>query len=734
MQLRTKFFISALVIALISLWTLFLFPRYAIMRGINGATKEVSALVREDNRRLFDNQRLIASDLFVRLVRHIKVFFLLFEQIPEVQKTLTFPSLDAPVEKRREGLEHIWYTLANLSSQNPNLGMLQLDSEDGKQHALLTPVGAHVYAFRIQPSSFPQIIQVVRSDEKYLGLPFHAGYVLISATAGQEEVATWQKHIKQFEEQFQWPREYDIKRLFFDSYTKEAEMLEWFRKTQLLRFLAPLVASSLVENPSLVPLGMIVMEQPGEAYGVLTAEAMHVQPMMDAAVLYANNLPDPGAPPMTRDISIVASPSLQHLFVTGTLKTSSSYLSIGLELDLLAKQLALWTGKAILVQTNDQAWVVELPQAGMPLLKPTHADLSGLLGKKNGEVEVDTSRYLFSTLLQLDNGRIVFYELSPVGAVDPFQTFMAPIAQRLASRLAWTFFAISISMVVLILVFVAIMAFINAIIPARFLAQATQEVAKGHYDAVRLPAMGRRKDEMAVLVHSFGEMVQGLQDKEKIRSVLDKVVSKEIAQEILRSEIQLGGEDRQLSVLFADIRGFTSMTEKMTPQQTIGMLNKCMTTLTQIIEEQNGVVDKYMGDEVMALYGAPIANPKNALRAVSTAVMMMKAFRTWNVERVAHQEPTLHLGIGVHSGVAVAGNMGAEDRLNYTVLGANVNLAARLCQSASEDQVLISHETLHAPGVQEAFVVAQLPAMMLKGFKEPVTVYQVIDFKSNDDT
>ncbi len=130
----------------------------------------------------------------------------------------------------------------------------------------------------------------------------------------------------------------------------------------------------------------------------------------------------------------------------------------------------------------------------------------------------------------------------------------------------------------------------------------------------------------------------------------------------------------------------------MPPQETIQLLNECMTLISRVIEGEGGVIDKYVGDEVMALFGAPTTHPEHALRAVSTAMLMIETLKNWNETRVSKGLRAVEMGIGIHTGLVVVGNMGAEDRLNYTVLGANVNLAARLCETALSNQLIILKE------------------------------------------
>jgi adenylate cyclase len=156
------------------------------------------------------------------------------------------------------------------------------------------------------------------------------------------------------------------------------------------------------------------------------------------------------------------------------------------------------------------------------------------------------------------------------------------------------------------------------------------------------------------------------------------VVSPEIANELLRGEIELGGEEKVATILFSDIRGFTKACEGEKPERILTLLNIYLTEVANIIEERNGVVDKFIGDAVMALFGAPVASDRDPQNAVQAALDMCIMLRRLNVDLEARGYLNLDIGIGINTGPLVAGNMGSENRLNYTVIGDNVNLSSRL--------------------------------------------------------
>ncbi len=241
------------------------------------------------------------------------------------------------------------------------------------------------------------------------------------------------------------------------------------------------------------------------------------------------------------------------------------------------------------------------------------------------------------------------------------------------------------------------------------------------------------KDEIGLLANNFNEMVGGLREKEKIRNAMNKAVSKEIAEKMLEGEIKLGGESVEVTMLFSDIRGFTSMSEKMQPEEVIEMLNEYMTEMSKIIDAHKGVIDKFVGDEIMAIYGAPVPVTNesgehiDAYMAVKSAVAMMKKLEELNELREQRGQHKIFIGIGLNTGEVVAGNMGSENRLNYTVLGDNVNLAARLCDKAERMMVLISESTYEK--VMDHVVAKKQPPLKVKGKEKPLNVYSIIDFK-----
>ncbi|MDO9317690.1 MAG: adenylate/guanylate cyclase domain-containing protein [Gammaproteobacteria bacterium] len=233
------------------------------------------------------------------------------------------------------------------------------------------------------------------------------------------------------------------------------------------------------------------------------------------------------------------------------------------------------------------------------------------------------------------------------------------------------------------------------------------------------------RDEISELATSVNNMARGLAEKEKVRDLLGKVVSHEIAEELLSKTIELGGEEKIVTVLFADIKGFTSLCENTPPEAVLTLLNSYLSEITAVIERHQGVVDKYTGDSVMALFGAPLSRGNDAQNAVRTALAMEEAMTSLNARNRAAGLAEVEAGIGVHTGLVVAGNLGSQNRLNYTVIGDSVNLSARLEGLTRKYHVanIVSETTRQsAPG----FVYRELDLVRVAGKREPVRIFEVI--------
>jgi adenylate cyclase len=226
------------------------------------------------------------------------------------------------------------------------------------------------------------------------------------------------------------------------------------------------------------------------------------------------------------------------------------------------------------------------------------------------------------------------------------------------------------------------------------LSQGVQRINKGDY-GVRVPV--KTRDELGDLAAAFNGMAVGLEERDKVRDLLGKSVSPEVARELMRSEIELGGEIRNVTILFSDLRDFTAQSETQPPQELVKELNAYFAAVTGAVEAAGGIVDKYIGDAVMAVFGAPVELPDHADRALQAAIEILRAEESLNRQRDRLGLSPLRTGIGISTGDVVAGNVGSTSRYNYTVIGNEVNLASRLESLTKElrfgARILCSHST-----------------------------------------
>ncbi len=261
----------------------------------------------------------------------------------------------------------------------------------------------------------------------------------------------------------------------------------------------------------------------------------------------------------------------------------------------------------------------------------------------------------------------------------------------------------------------------------------TRRIAAGDY-AIRNTSY--RLDELGRLSEAFDQMSRGLAERDRVRDLLDKNVSPEVAAQLLRDGAALGGEEREVTILFVDLRGFTTMSERYAPRELLTLLNRYLDRMSRAIEEQGGVIDKFIGDAIMALFGAPVNQPDAAARAIAAALGMQRALAELNQELAAEGRPALGIGVGINTARVVAGNIGSARRLNYSVIGDGVNVAARL-QALTRDpahgtNIIVSANTVRASAPPFAvrasaprFAVRDLGSVTVKGRAEPVAIFAV---------
>ncbi|SEP88276.1 adenylate cyclase [Ectothiorhodospira magna] len=259
--------------------------------------------------------------------------------------------------------------------------------------------------------------------------------------------------------------------------------------------------------------------------------------------------------------------------------------------------------------------------------------------------------------------------------------------------------------------------------PIDRLMQATGAIGAGDY---RFRLRHRRRDEIGQLMTAFNRMAQGLQEKSQMEGALNRYVSVGVARKIMSNldRLELGGHQVEASVLFADIAGFTSLSEQMPPDQVARLLNTHFTHISRIAQSYRGTIDKFLGDGVMVVFGVTEEDPDHRFHAVACGIMLQQLMHRLNQKQPASPCP-VRFRVGINSGLMLAGNMGSEDRMQYTVVGDAVNLAARLMASGAPGQVIVPATLLAAPEVARRVQARPHGNLMLRGREAPVYSYVV---------
>jgi class 3 adenylate cyclase len=233
-------------------------------------------------------------------------------------------------------------------------------------------------------------------------------------------------------------------------------------------------------------------------------------------------------------------------------------------------------------------------------------------------------------------------------------------------------------------------------------------------------------DEIGVLGDAGNAMIAGLAERERIRDTFGKYVTPEIRDEILAGRIPLDGERRLATLLFSDLRGFTSYVEENVPEEVIKSMRAYFTAMQKAIRMHQGLVLQYVGDEIEAVFGVPLGYADHADKAVLAALEMRKRLEELNSTRMKEGKTPFSHGIGIHTGIVLAGNTGSEDRLSYALIGDTVNLASRIEQltKALRCDILVSEETVKR--LENTFQMKAETPQKIKGYSRPLTVYRLL--------
>ncbi|KPK73907.1 hypothetical protein AMJ87_00225 [candidate division WOR_3 bacterium SM23_60] len=258
-------------------------------------------------------------------------------------------------------------------------------------------------------------------------------------------------------------------------------------------------------------------------------------------------------------------------------------------------------------------------------------------------------------------------------------------------------------------------------------------VAHKKFDRDDIEFMVSFANQAAIAIQN-AQLYAKVQEEERIRDRLQRFFSPNVIGRIMSDEkmVSLGGENRTATILFSDIRGYTSLTERIHALTSVEILNDFLSSMSEEVFLQEGTLDKYIGDCVMAIFGAPVTHDDDAIRAIKAALGMKKRVAQlkdqWRDKLDVSTRALFEIGIGIHTGEVIAGNIGSLKRMEYTVVGTAVNLASRLENAAKPGQILISRSTYAC--TREFIEVKKLPPVELKNISRPVEVYEVIGLKT----
>ncbi|RDH82761.1 MAG: hypothetical protein DIZ80_10825 [endosymbiont of Galathealinum brachiosum] len=260
--------------------------------------------------------------------------------------------------------------------------------------------------------------------------------------------------------------------------------------------------------------------------------------------------------------------------------------------------------------------------------------------------------------------------------------------------------------------------------PIHNLVDASKAIGSGDFE-YRLNE--RRNDEIGELACAFNQMAHGLLQKTQVEDVFSRYVSSNVAEKVLQNlnDVELGGKHVDASVLFADIVGFTSISEKLPPEEIANLLNEYFSHISSIAQLYNGHIDKFMGDCAMVVFGVPDSSDNHSLNAINCAIMIRETVYRLNKIRQKQNKIPIHFRIGVNSGLMIAGNLGSSDRMEYTVIGDPVNIASRLAGIAESDQILILEELYQQNNISTQILANKHKIIRVRGKELPVSTWLV---------
>jgi adenylate cyclase len=228
-------------------------------------------------------------------------------------------------------------------------------------------------------------------------------------------------------------------------------------------------------------------------------------------------------------------------------------------------------------------------------------------------------------------------------------------------------------------------------------------------------------------------LIEDISSEKRMKSTMSRYMDPGIADRLVASGAELlGGQSVLATVLFSDIRGFTTITEQLGAQGTVALLNEYFTLMVDCIQQEEGMLDKFIGDAIMAAFGIPVGHEDDADRAVRAAIAMLRALKAWNVQRVAEGKLPVDMGIGLNTDQVVSGNIGSKKRMDYTIIGDGVNLASRLESACKQygTHILVSEFTYGK--LRGTYRTREVDLVVVKGKTQPVAIYEILDYHTGE--
>jgi adenylate cyclase len=317
--------------------------------------------------------------------------------------------------------------------------------------------------------------------------------------------------------------------------------------------------------------------------------------------------------------------------------------------------------------------------------------------------------------------RLASYSAIGFGGLGVVSELPEALAYQAANTMAKT--ASHLGLIILFIAFWAGYLYSSTLTrPITKLVEAAQKIASGDF---KINLKFRGQDEIAHLSNAFNEMAKGLEERDRVKDTFNKFHNKEIAEKLLSGEVKLGGERKEATVFFSDVRGFTAMSESMQPEEVVEMLNEYMTRMVSIIRSHHGIVDKYIGDAIMGLWGVPIGSDDDLYNALRACLQMREELEKLNILRMSRGQNALKIGMGLNVGPVIAGNIGSVEKMEYTVIGDTVNLASRMESMTKEygTDLLIPKNIYDR--LKDRFIFEKCQSAKVKGKSAAIEIYKV---------